>query len=457
MVEEIESQNENQTERPLPFLSKLLKKTTVALIVFLLLCVVLFLWECPLFCWDCAIDAERWGQFGDFIGGALGTILTFFSIILLYKTFEAQREANRLTRSSNEQIAEENKLQVEWEKGRQFEEKFHTLLALYREAAHAYKDRNGNRCTVDEFVVETLDFCKFNNKNKYLKSTNAACRTFFANAKENLPTINTHMRLLYQLLSLLNESGLDEKNERIYAKSLRGQLTDMELVLIRYNCWRKVGENMRPLVAKYNIMKHLPLLNLLEYRKYTKKGGGSIPNDCIGLLSDELVLWRREICHLFKTVYDNNERQEQIMSYGSLFDVKFSVGNDCREYEIVLVQKKDNKAGIKDEVAKLLFDIYDKDMKGILSEFHREVFDLANFNEWNSMEGLEQSEKPRYSQVSIEYPSDIPKCYKQISFNVKCDKPLNVSFYQVEFPKKMNLKMVSNRENLESSKGDSLK
>lgn len=435
MGNEIKPQNENQTERPLPFLSKHLKWTTIALIAFLLLCVIVFLWKCPLFYWSRAIDAGRWGQFGDFIGGSLGTILTFLSIVLLYKTFEAQRETNRLTKLSNEQIAEENKQQVEWEKSRQFEEKFHTLLALYREAAHAYKDRNGKRCSVDEFVVETLDVCKFNNKNKYLKSTNAACRTFFANAKENLPTINTHMRLLYQLLSLLNESGLDEKNERIYAKSLRGQLTDMELVLIRYNCWRKVGENMRPLVAKYNIMKHLPLLNLLEYRKYTVRGGGSIPNDCIGLLSDELVLWRRKINHLFKAAYDNNERQEQTMSYGSLFDVKFSVSEDCRVYDIVLVQKKKNKIGIKDEVAKLLFNISDEDMKGILSEFHREVFDLANFNEWNSMEGLEQSEKPTYGPISIEHPSGIRECYKQISFNVKGNKPLNVSYYQVESPK----------------------
>lgn len=435
MAEKIESQNGNQIERPLLFFGKHFKWTAIALIVLLLLCAVAFFWKCPLFCWDCAIDAGRWGQFGDFIGGTLGTFLTFLSIVLLYKTFEAQREANRLTESSNKQIAEEDKLQVEWEKGRQFEEKFHTLLALYREAAHAYKDRNGNPCTIDEFVTETLTVCKFNNRDKYLKSTNAACRTFFANVRGSLPTINTHMRLLYQLLSLLSESGLDEKSERVYAKSLRGQLSDMELVLIRYNCWRKVGENMRPLVAKYNIMKHLPLLNLLEYRKYTEMGGGSIPNDCIGLLSDELVLWRREISHLFKMACDIGERQEQVMSYGSLFDVRFSVNNDCREYEMVLVQKKDNKAGIKDEVAKLLFDISDEDMKGLLSEFHREVFDLANFNEWNSMEDLKSSEKPRYGQVSIEYPSDIPECYKRISLNVKCDKPLNVSFYQVEYPK----------------------
>lgn len=435
MGSEIKPQNENQAERPLSFLSKHLRWATIALIVILLLCAVVFLWECPLFCWDCAIDAGRWGQFGDFIGGSLGTILTFLSIILLYKTFEAQREANRLTKSSNEQINEENKLQLEWEKDRQFEEKFHTLLALYREAAQAYKDRNGNPCTIDEFVTETLTVCEFNNSDRYLKSTNAACRTFFANARESLPTINTHMRLLYQLLSLLSESGLDEKSERIYAKSLRGQLTDMELVLIRYNCWRKIGENMRPLVAKYNIMKHLPLLNLLEYRKYTNMGGGSIPNEYIGLLSDELVLWRREISHLFKTAYDTNEQQEEVMSYGSLFDVKFNVSKDCHKYKIVLTQKKDNKSGIKDEVAKLLFDISDEDMKGLLLEFHREVFDLANFNEWNNMEYLERSEKPTYGPVSIEHPSDIQECYKRISFNVKGNKPLNVSYYQVEFPK----------------------
>lgn len=88
MGNEIKPQNENQTEEPLPFLSKYLKWTTVVLIVFLVLCAVVFLWEYPRFCWDCAIDAERWGQFGDFIGGTLGTFLTFLSIVLLYKTFE---------------------------------------------------------------------------------------------------------------------------------------------------------------------------------------------------------------------------------------------------------------------------------------------------------------------------------------------------------------------------------
>ncbi len=340
-----------------------------------------------------------------------------------------------MTKSSNEQIAEENKLQLEWEKDRQFEKKFHTLLALYREAAQAYKNRKGNPCTVDEFVTETLAVCEFGNRDKYLQRTNAACRTFFANARECLPTINTHMRLLYQLLSLLSESGLDEKSERIYAKSLRGQLSDMELVLVRYNCWRKVGKNMRLLVAKYNIMKHLPLLNLLEYRKYTNSCGRSIPNKCIGLLGDELVLWRREISHLFKTAYDTNEQQEEVMSYESLFDVKFSVSKDCHKYKIVLAQKKNNKAGVKDEVAKLLFDISDKDTKGLLLEFHREVFDLANFNEWNSMDGLRQSEKPQYSQVSIETLSHAPECYKCISLNVESKRPLNVSYYQIKSPK----------------------
>lgn len=123
------------------------------------------------------------------------------------------------------------------------------------------------------------------------------------------------------------------------------------------------------------------------------------------------------------------------MSYGSLFDVKFSVSDDCRDYEIMLIQKKNSKVGIKDEVAKLLFDISDEDMKGLLSEFHREVFDLANFNEWNNIEDLEQSEKPTYGSISIEHPSGIRECYKRISFNVKGNKPLNVSYYQVEFPK----------------------
>ena len=104
MERKIEAQNENQAEKPLSFLGKHLLWTTITLFALLIVFIIVFLWKYPFFCFNNTIDAERWGQFGDFIGGTFGTVLTFLSIILLYKAFEAQREANELTKLSYKQI-----------------------------------------------------------------------------------------------------------------------------------------------------------------------------------------------------------------------------------------------------------------------------------------------------------------------------------------------------------------
>lgn len=37
-----------------------------------------------------AISADVWGQFGDFIGGIIGTLIAYISVRLLVKTLKAQ-------------------------------------------------------------------------------------------------------------------------------------------------------------------------------------------------------------------------------------------------------------------------------------------------------------------------------------------------------------------------------
>ena len=62
--------------------------------VSIILCVFLFSWKGPEISTKVPIDAGRWGQFGDFIGGLLGTGLSLFSVFLLYRAIETQRKAN---------------------------------------------------------------------------------------------------------------------------------------------------------------------------------------------------------------------------------------------------------------------------------------------------------------------------------------------------------------------------
>ena len=73
---------------------KYLKFGLYVLIILIVITTILFIcfkWNYPFFEFDYPIDSERWGQFGDFFGGVIGTIITFGSIFFVYLAFKEQR------------------------------------------------------------------------------------------------------------------------------------------------------------------------------------------------------------------------------------------------------------------------------------------------------------------------------------------------------------------------------
>ena len=137
--------------------------------VSIILCVVLFSWEGSGFSTQVPIDAGRCGQLGDFIGGFLGTGLSLFSVFLLYRAFEAQREANSLTIKANKAMDDDYLRHIYWEKSRQFDGNFNSLLALYREAIQGYKceDAEPWKYSLNQLVNSSLDNCAFSNNETF--------------------------------------------------------------------------------------------------------------------------------------------------------------------------------------------------------------------------------------------------------------------------------------------------
>lgn len=433
MDDKIEHREENHKNKGL-FMSY---EVIVYIIFFVavIICVIVFSWEVPDFSTKVPIDAGRWGQLGDFIGGLLGTALTLVSVFLLYRAFKAQRDANDLTMKANKEMVEDNIRHIYWERTKQFDGNFNSLLVLYRETIHGYKykDVEAGKHSLNQLLSYFLNNSTFNNSESFRKRVDAACRAIFTDLRSSLYLVNTHMRLLYQLLYLLNNSEIDEGEKRIYAKFLRSQLSEMELVLIRYNCWRKVGENLRPLVAQYNIMKHLPLLNLLEFKKYTQQGGGSIPTEYVELVNDELVLWRKEIYRLFEMATTDMKEKSKKRNYGNILKLKFQVSDDCTKYSYELVQTKKEMTGVKDIFAKTISNIPDNELKQFLTEYHKELFELSNFNLWN------RGSKPCYHLISIDYPEGVPDEYKHLKFRISSKEPIIISFNQIREPYKSDI------------------
>ncbi|RKU63468.1 hypothetical protein [Parabacteroides sp. AF19-14] len=72
------------------------------------------------------IDAGLWGQYGDYVGGIIGSLIAYVSVRLLNRNLQEQIEANKAIRQNNENSRKVFELQ-------QFDKTFTTLVELYRE------------------------------------------------------------------------------------------------------------------------------------------------------------------------------------------------------------------------------------------------------------------------------------------------------------------------------------
>ena len=73
-------------------------------LAFLIVFSILFQYNHPWFVLDMMIDNNLLGTFGDFVGGVLGTFLTFYGMILMIHTFQNQIESNDLTQTTNQKL-----------------------------------------------------------------------------------------------------------------------------------------------------------------------------------------------------------------------------------------------------------------------------------------------------------------------------------------------------------------
>lgn len=86
---------------------------SVIFFVFTLLCFTWQIWDT--FSFSAPIDTTIWGQFGDFIGGTLGTIFSLISVMLVVWTFKTQNKTSE-TQRFNDLFFELIKLYQEQEK-----------------------------------------------------------------------------------------------------------------------------------------------------------------------------------------------------------------------------------------------------------------------------------------------------------------------------------------------------
>lgn len=255
-------------------------------------------------------DFEKTGQFGDYVGGVVGTIFALAGTILVYASFVNQQRRNtiesfELTYFEMLKVHEDivKDMCYKGKKSREiFPEAISELRSLYdsvftileRIKENAKMHRIHDPHVADEVLYKYLDdmdipymatvmsvgYLYYGRDEYYLTSKNEAplyvVNELVKNGLERIkiePINNVlchYYRQMYQIVKYVaNTKWLDEDNKYNYIKMLRSQLSDYEQVMLFYNSLSVNGNNWREpypeatiekmgFIARFRLIKNIP-------------------------------------------------------------------------------------------------------------------------------------------------------------------------------------------------------
>lgn len=318
-------------------------------------------------------DHSQWGLYGDFIGGVLGTLVAVFSVYYLIRTLREQQQANERVSINYKDVAEVYQVQ-------QFDNNYQHLIKLYQEAIGGYKHDDAIGRSALKQKIRVLSDKEFdhtvNYKMRVMSARSLFEREFYI---PNRVDAAVHFRVLYQIFNLIDSSELDERKYKArYAKLVRSQIDEDELVLLRYNCWCKYGEKMRTLINHYNLLKHLPPLSLLEFKYW---------HDCVvtdetnrNALDTDLISQRKWI---IEKVSDARPNEEQMFKtiISSRYELIIQVANNKKKFSYRFIRHENIPTTMAiDSAYDSLGDIH---TINFTIDFLHEVFEYSNFEIFN--------------------------------------------------------------------------
>ncbi len=250
------------------------------------------------------LNEEKIGQFGDFIGGVIGSLFSLAGVILFYVALKEQRKDININQENlklqnialNQQVEEfreqkaelietrrvyeeqtilireqtnlyekqnkELKEQTNTAKLQQFDSSFFSYLNMFIELKKTIDIKTEGENYFDKIYLELLNI---DSKEKTLielfKLIQAKYLIVFHLNKNEL---SHYFKTLYRIIILIDSSSLDEERKHQYSKLLRSQLSDSELLILYYNYHSRLGIKVRPYIIKYGILKHIRILDKIE-------------------------------------------------------------------------------------------------------------------------------------------------------------------------------------------------
>lgn len=216
--------------------------------------IAIYAWQ---FSGPLAKDTEKWGQFGDYVGGLLNPTFSLLALLALLATLGLQVRELRLSVKELRNSAEALTKQNETLRQQTFEGTFFQSLRLHNDIVASMEVQNfslkGRACFqhyLNELEMQLLSEGAIERYDAFV----AHYEVFY---REHQAALGHYFRLLYNIVKLVKRtSGIDQ---RFYTNLIRAQLSSAELTLIFYNCLSDLGsEKFKPLVEEFALLKTMP-------------------------------------------------------------------------------------------------------------------------------------------------------------------------------------------------------
>ena len=234
-------------------------------------------------------DTEKLGTLGDFIGGTLNPILTFFTFIALLFTIVLQQKelhaANEAKDKAEESLDKEKKRATR----QQFEYTFFQMIGLHNDivnaldiyfkpseydysAGHEVKGRDCFKTYLENYFDKYRPLGEYEDEKQRLDK---AYKAFWEKRQQDL---SHYFRYLYNVLRFVFEYEDDIGDRFKYIKLLRAQLSDFELLVLFYTALHENGKNYVRYIEEYALFDNLPyehVLSKMHLKMYSRKCYGS--------------------------------------------------------------------------------------------------------------------------------------------------------------------------------------
>lgn len=293
MADENNKESERLTELK-EWLKKHLVKIVIGISIFIAIHLILFSSAFR----GGSISADNAAQFGDFVGGYIGTLLLLFTAVFAYRTYKTQRDQTALQLFENRffelvKIARENSAEVEFDgkKGRGAFVGIKNKIEYIGGKLHACLEseliRTEEKINLAYLItyygsgVRESEYYKQGQKEiemniepdaigyfQYTLSFVVAAAQNINEGKGAEPTLGHYMRHLFQTVCYINENELLNYEQKYsYIRTLRAQLSTYEQAVFFYNALSSIGKPWEPkktdapdkdLITKYNLVKNIP-------------------------------------------------------------------------------------------------------------------------------------------------------------------------------------------------------